>query len=229
MLNMVIFAVLIMVLLALVILIIVLLAAAKKHNITLHLKEPVNNNFIYYKRKAKLFKDKEGQEFYKTNKKINGKKFFPIPQTNKCIHLDDKGKKHVFCYVSGHGEIVYSIDENSDLFTSKQFLEKIEPFTSNQRALFVNQYRKSLEDAGFNWKENLPLIVGAITLVIIMVMSMVVVKDLYSNNKKTQEMNFKITEKQGEIIADYADINNGIQEIRQELHVQNEETGGAVP
>ena len=229
MMSYVIIAIAVIVMLALLITIFVIIAVAKRHNITMHLKEPVNNNFIYYKRKAKLMKDKEGQEFFKTLKEINGKKFFPIPQTNKCVHLDDKGKKHVFAYLSSHGEVVYSIDENSDLFTNKKYLEKLEPFTSNQRALFVNQYRKSLEDAGFNWKENLPLIVGAITLVVIMVMSMVVVKDLYSNNKKTQEQNLLITEKQGQIIDKYAEIEQGIQDIKQEVTMQNLENEGVVP
>lgn len=207
---------------AMIIGLIVLLSAIRRHNITMHLKEPVNDNFIYHKQKARLMVDSEGQEFYKTLKKINGKKYFPIPQSNKSVHVDSKGKKHVFGYLSPHGEVVYAIDDNENLFTDKKYVEKLQPFTSNQRALFVSQYKKSLEDAGFNWRQNLPIIVGAITLVIIMVISMVVVKDLYQNNQKLTDKQLEITDKQGEILTKYVEIEQGIQEIKQEVTQEND-------
>ena len=210
--------------LALVVLVLVIfIIDTKKNNITLHLKEPVNNNFLYHKRKARVKKDNEGQELFKATKAINGKKYFPIPEDNKSTHLDAKGKKHVNGYISAHGEVVYSIDNNTNLFVDEEFIKEIQPFTSNQRALYINQERKAQEDAGKGWKQNIALIASGFVLVVILVISAVIFKQLYDGNKDVQEINLQITEKQLEIIDAYTSIDDGIQEIKAEISQQESE------
>lgn len=200
-----------------VLVLVLLIIDLKKNNTTLHFKEPVNNNFLYHKRKACMKKDSEGQELFKATKKINGKKYFPIPEDNKSTHLDAKGKKHVYGYISAHGEVVYAIDDNTDLFVDEAFIKAIQPFTSNQRALYINQERKAQEDSGKGWKQNIALIASGFVLVVILVISAVIFKQIYDGNKDLSEVNLQITSKQLEIIDSYSEINDGIQEIKSEL------------
>lgn len=213
-----IFLLMLFIVLALLVLTIVFtIVIIKRHNVTLHFKEPVNNNFLYHKKKAKLHKDNEGQEFYKTLGKVNGKKYFPIPEDNKSVHLDAKGKKHVHGYISAHGEVVYALDYNTNLFVDETHIKKIQPFTSNQRALYINQERKAIEDAGFNWKQNLPFIIGGLVLVIVIIVATVAFSDMYTNHQTLTETQLKITEKQGEIANVYERLESDIQEIKNEV------------
>lgn len=200
-----------------------MILSVRNNKITLHFKEPVNNNFLYHKRKARLAQDDDGQEFYKATKKINGKRYFPVPESSESVHLDEKGKKHVFGYISAHGEVVYSLDSNTKLFTDEETIQKIQPFTTNQRALYINQERKAREDAGFSWTKNLPLIISGFVLVVILVIAMIIFKNLYQDNKELAEINGRITSKQGEILDKYSEIEQGIQEIKDEIRTEKVE------
>lgn len=208
----------------------VLIFASRVNNITLHFKEPVNNNFLYHKRKARLTQDNEGQEFYKSTKKINGKRFFPIPESSESVHIDNKGKKHIFGYISAHGDVVYSLDKNTQIFTDEKLLKEIQPLTTNQRALYINQERKAREDAGFNWKQQMPLIVSGFVLIVILVLSMIIFRNLYQDNAELQKINRDITNKQGQILDKYVEIETGIQEIKQEIRSNNNNSiSGVIP
>ena len=110
--------------------------------------------------RAKIKKDKDKIEYLGLYGKFNHLKGFPLPPENVIDYDPHKKKKVIECYYSADKGIVYITDENE--------VNGFEPFTTKQRAMMVNQLFKKEARKIRKWTDNIPMIVGGITLVLIL-------------------------------------------------------------
>lgn len=201
---------------AIVFLIFFIVFVIRKHKETIHFKETVKGSFRWTTKKAKFMKDRDGMEWWKTLKKINGKKFFPVPPSRSLI-LDGKGRKHAEAYLSQNGEIIWLEDPNSNVFEDPETIKKVQPITSNQRAIWLNQERKAVEDQGYRWKQNLPLIIGGAFALIVLVIGGLFISDQYEQSQKSQELNIQYMEVVKENAKIFERIHVDLQDLSQKI------------
>lgn len=125
-------------------------------------RQVVNGRKIVIDDKAREYIDKEDKNTYWQLLKLKQK--IPIPPP-EAIDIDKKGKKVVEAYQNSTGEFSYIND--------KAEVKSFEPLTTNQRLLLINQIKKAQSRKTQSWKENLPQMVFAGAVVIILVSMMV--------------------------------------------------------
>jgi len=109
---------------------------------------------------AKIKKDENGIEFLRLTKKIGEIRDIPIPPQEVIDYNPKKKKKIVEAWYSDEDGITYIMDKGQ--------VSGFEPFTTKQRQMMVNQLHKKESRKTQSWQQNIPLIVGATALVLML-------------------------------------------------------------
>lgn len=108
---------------------------------------------------AKINKDEDGIEFLKLTKAIGEIKEIPLPPKEAIDYNPKKKKKVIECWYSDEEGITYITDEG--------VVTGFQPLTTKQRQMMVSQIRKKEARKTKRWQDNIPLIVSAASLIII--------------------------------------------------------------
>jgi hypothetical protein len=133
-------------------------------NNTIILKHLVNDRVLVETSKYRDYIDDEGIPYIQTIRKVFDRRLHPIPPSN-CIDVQSTGRKWVEGFVTETGEIHYI--ENKGIKNKEE--ARAEAFTTKQRTVLINQYRKAKLRKGFKFQEHLITIVGIVALVVIVV------------------------------------------------------------
>lgn len=115
--------------------------------------------------KGRIKKDDEGIEFLRLSKKIGEIRDIPIPPKEVIDYNPKRKKKVVEAWYSEEEGIIYVKDEG--------LIEGLNPFTTKQRQMMVNQLHKKESRKSKRWQDHIPLIVGLTSLVIIVTVVLV--------------------------------------------------------
>jgi hypothetical protein len=109
------------------------------------------------------------------------------------------------------GRYVYITDKNKSI-------ESFQPFTTKQRLILVNQYKKAQTKKKMRWMEQLPSIISVVALVVILITVFIFWEDITRPSLQAMEKMDSITGKQLEITG-------MLQEIIQKKQILDEEAG----
>lgn len=213
--------------------IIALVIDEKKHKFDICAKEVLKNGFIVHITKAKIWKDKDGIEFLRLRKKINGKRVFAQMPDKEFLTQQENGRKYLTLYIlptmetswqkddsknkkaeikAGKGQIAVQDDKNYE------FVQSVSPYTTNQRSMLVSQHKKMIQDAGAGgWKQHLALIIGIVGIIIMLVIGLLIYDSWSENQAKWYEAQKEIVGKQYEMAKVYEKMDQNIQEIKNSL------------
>jgi hypothetical protein len=180
------------------------------------LKEIVGSKQIITIKRLKITRNKEGIETWKTSDGLE----VPIPHDPDCVQIDSKGKKIVTLYMKGN-DIFYQLDK-----TQSKDLVSLSPYTQNQRAFHISQYKKSELDRNKGWEEHIPMIASAMVLIVIAVIGYLVFDEWTSFQSDFQDRNENLNNRLVDAIVDINEMNSDIQTIKSSVV---EQTAGEVP
>ena len=151
-------------------LIIAIFTMNKKFNIKVIIKESLNGNKVVKHDLAKEFKKDDGIVCWKLQK---SKDIIPQPPQS-CIELDNKGKKVMQFYRVDGGDLIPSHDafDPNELSTKEKIIEKIQPYTTNQRAMLVSQHLKSERNKKQSMSDMVAKALPYIAMIMLVVMFM---------------------------------------------------------
>jgi len=110
------------------------------------------------------------------------------------------------------GKFVYLRDNNT------KGIDTLEPFTTNQRALLVDQYAKADEDLGQGFfSKHAALVVGAFAIVIFLVIGLMILDSWNENQEKFWEHEEKFYNAQKEASQNYGSMWTDIQQLKGEM------------
>lgn len=140
-----------------------------KHKVTI--KKVVKGNIQIKHDKFKVKKDKEGIVWWHFRKL----KMDVTPFPNECVGLDEKGRMYGQCYQLSDVTIVPIKDtfDPSEETTYDEIIAKLQPYTSNQRALLVNQHSKAERNRKKTVAEMISAAIPYISVVMIVIMFMI--------------------------------------------------------
>lgn len=166
--------------------------------------------------RARDFTDKDGVTWWKLFNEGNPeRKYIPVPPSS-AIELTNRGKKCVDCYRTETGEIVFIKDTtDGDKFADLQ------PFTTKQRLILINNVRKAQERRGHSWKEYIPTIAGLGACVIIVLALMVFWGDIAKPVLEAKALDQTNLEIQRENLNIMKEIKQSIQKIEAEQLLMN--------
>lgn len=158
----------------------------------------------------------------------------PVPPED-AVHLDMKGKKVVEAYLFGTGQFVYTADRPKtriipqDIFniTDKvrrselmrewiaehQVSYPLEPFTTNQRSILINQIHKAQTRKRFKWQDHIPTMVSVTAMVMIVFGLMIFWGDIAKPALESKEMSREIVGMMKQIQETNLQIKNDVQVI----------------
>ena len=182
----------------------------KKYKHRVEIREVINGRKILRHCRARDFTDDDNGLWWR----IKGEKrkefrFLPIP-ASESIELDWKGRKCVTLYRDGNNSIKYVVDKTKDMGK----IEEFKPLTSAQRVILTGQIRKAETRGGKDWKDNIPLIVIGIQLVILIVVILVFMEDIakpFIESKQLQVQQQELMLEQTELLKE---IKSGVQSIK---------------
>lgn len=147
-------------------------AFIKRFKHTIILKDLANDRKIITKSQYRDFIDEDGIPFIQTLKKVAGRRLHPVPPP-QCVELQGTGKKWIEAYITETGEIHYIVDNGL-----KDNQASLEAFTTKQRSILINQYKKAHERKGKRWQDLIVPLVGIGALVIIVVCLLIFYEDM---------------------------------------------------
>lgn len=182
-----------------------------KHRVTI--KELVKGRKSIIHDRARDFKDKEGVSWWKLQKEKNKLlRLIPIPPSG-AIELDKKGRKCIEAYRLETGEIVYIEDRNTE---QKIDLEALQPLTTKQRLILINNIERAQKRRGKTLLENLPMLVGIGAIVVLIIALLVFWGDLAKPVLEARTQQIVMQELQKEQLEIIKDIKGGVQRIEGE-------------
>lgn len=141
-----------------------------------------NNNFQYFFDKAKAFKDKNGVDAWRLKAL---KKRCEVPP-NESIVTTIKGGLMAFCVYDSNQQITWISPKADYEGIEKGITGKLnfEPISTQSKANYAYemQYNKRLRSNG--WKENMPAIIGGVTLIILVMVTLLFTPKLYEGFEK---------------------------------------------
>lgn len=212
---------------------IILIGISKyKHRIVI--KEVLRGRKTIYEDKFREFKDKEGNRWFKL---LKAKELIPVAPTD-VVELTNKARKFVEVYRTQNGEYIWCKDTGDtkevpgDIQEIKDkknreaklkewreknnIVEPFQPLTTNQRAMFISQMRKSEERRTNTWKEQLPTMVSIGALVIIVLALMVFWGEIAQPVLKAKDMNNQIVKNLAEMRDIQLQIEQNVQVIKEQ-------------
>jgi hypothetical protein len=187
------------------------------------IREIVNGRKRIRNYKAKDYRDAEGGVFWKLKGGIKELQLLEVPP-NESIEMNNKGKFFVIAYRSPTGDIKYAKDSTIAFNDIKEF----KPFTSTQRVMLFNQFKKSADRRGKKWTDHLPMIVVGAQILIILVLIAVFMEDVAKPFISAKELQLQ----QQTILLEQTTI---LQEMQQDIQRIKSVTGtkteikGSVP
>lgn len=115
---------------------------------------------------GKIKKDDDKIEYLGLMNKNIGHSFLPLPQPEVVDYDPKKKKKIVEVYYSDEIGYVY-IKDGKDIKDMEGKDCQFDPVTTKQRAMIINQLKKKEARKTTSWTQNIPLIVGAVTIVLL--------------------------------------------------------------
>ena len=221
-------------------------AVIKKYKHKVRVKEICDNTTIVTDVMAREKRDKDGSVTWYLTK---FKKHFPIPP-NECIEIDTKGRKTVVMYLTETGEGFYGKDESKLLPLPKSIIEEkdedkkellttewtklhqgiksYEPYTGENRYFLINQDKKAASMRKKSWQEQLPLIAGMMSSVLVVVMLMIFWGDIAAPALEGQKLQQATIDTQLIVVQELRDLKQDIQVIKSEAQITPKENGGVV-
>lgn len=185
-----------------------LMASKFRHNV--RIKELAKGRKIIIDEKARDYKDKDGNKWWRLKKEGDKeKRLIPIPPPT-AIEINAKGKKCVECYRTETGEIIYLEDNTTD---PKNDLKDLKPLTTKQRSILITNIKRAEQRKGKSWTENIPMIVGIGAIVMLLVALMIFWGDIAKPALDGRAMAVTITENQKITVQILEDIKRGVQRI----------------
>lgn len=216
--------------------IIALIIDEKKHKFDVCVKEVLNAGFVVHMTKAKIWKDKEGIEYLRLRKKINGKRVLAQMPDKEFLGQQDNGRKYLTLYILPTMETSWQQDDSKVKVSTVnvkgqkgtvavqndknyEFIQSITPYTTNQRSMMVSQHKKMIQDGGLaSWKQHLPLIIGIIGIAIMLVIGLLIYDSWSENQAKWYTAQQDIVNKQYEMFKIFEKTDQNIQEIKNSLN-----------
>jgi hypothetical protein len=138
----------------------------KSYDFQLRIRELTSDNTkIITDKRAKIKRDRDKVEFLGLYNKFQGYKNLPLPPKEVIDYNIKKNKKVIECYFAQDKGFIY--------LTDKKEIDMFEPFPTKQRSMMVNELWKKEQRKVKDWKENIPLYAGLLTLVLIIAMFMI--------------------------------------------------------
>jgi len=131
------------------------------------IREVINGRVIVRDTRAREYKDKDGVSYWQL---IKGKKLIPLPPS-EAIEIDWRGKKCVDAKITETGEVIYLTDKGAKI-------SALEPLTTNQRIILIEQIKKAHEKKSKSWKDMLGQIVYVSALLILVVSLLIFYEDM---------------------------------------------------
>lgn len=194
---------------------------SKKYKHRVHFRTLVKCRKILHSDVAKTFVDDSGVIWWKLKREKNKDWKLLLVPPPECVEIDVKGRKNVVVYRDNNGNVRFLEDNNLTLKDNKGF----RPVDSEQRVVMVNQIRKARERGGRDWKQNLPMFVGGLMLVILVVVVFVFMEDVAKPFIKSKELQVQQQELLLEQAKVLSDIRNDVQTLKSNVVVG----GGGAP
>jgi len=192
----------------LIVLIFWLLNKSYKHII--RIKEMADGRKIIIEDKAKDHKDKKGNWYWKLKKeKDKEKRLIPVPPS-AAIELNNKGQKCVEFYRVETGEVVFINDPTTDPVKD---CKDLQPLTTKQRSILIDNVVRAEQRKTKTWTENLPMIIGIGSLLILVVSLMIFWGDIAKPALDGKKLNLVVIETQKQSMEILKDLKYGIQTI----------------
>lgn len=133
----------------------------KLHPFKVRIRELTSTNTrLIYDTHARIKVDEEKVEYLKLLNKRGGHDKLPLPPPEAIDHDLGKKKKIIEVYYSDETGYIYIEDGG--------LVKGFQPLTTKQRLMMVNEMRKKEERKKNRWQDNIPLIVGSMTIVAIL-------------------------------------------------------------
>ena len=197
----------------------------QKYKHTAVIKDCVNKNKIVATDKFRIITNKDGTTWWKLLK--TKKTIIPAPQ--ECVEITKKGKYFVQFYRIEEDTFVPCKD-NFDPSTEevkKQISENIQPVTTNQRSLMINQYQKAERNRKKSISELIAMAVPYAALVMIVVMFMLFYGEAVQPIK---EMSNEVGDKWISITENIEEVTRNLDAVKNNRqHLTGEEGLGEEP
>lgn len=144
-----------------------------KHNIII--KNSINGAKLVTKDRFKVIKKPDGAIWWKLQK--IKKEILPAPQT--CVEVDNKGNMFVQYYRLDGDTFLPSKDsfDYNDEDITKEIISKVQPYTTEERAIMVNQHVKAMRNKTSTLGEKILQAVPYMAVVMILLIFMIFFND----------------------------------------------------